>query len=496
MASIKRFFFDPADYELVELVNRQMARGVGSDHVEHLFDPYLHPRGIKELAAPIHKRIAYAVIQLLATLEAGHADERVAALRSLRDEVFNGSSSALRHNTARVLLAIMKELVKDRGNQERQLRRAHDFFAALSGRPSVIRSELKKYHLLEMPEAWNQVALDHHVHDANSKGRKSPTHLILDAWIKGIRDLNVIYYNFILPEAAAELSEAAEILGVKLRIGIELAARFRGKYVHFIWTPRGFQGREDFLEFLESEGVKAFFAAGQEVADWRKRQVLELLASFNAHHREALNKKYSLTLEPLDPDQFLAFVGVGQASVAHLAEYIHGLLLSQLQDRVAGLQERFAAASAEEKERLERELELINELVPERIYESYLRDELNPDVPSMRVPSDEPDTPALLKLSPQELVEKLTALRTGYRLTLNPTGVLPADVLELIYDLEGAITHVEIYNLKDRRQGLESFPRQLEALRRSLNGGNPTAVKQAVRAIVQDAEAAAGPEDA
>ncbi|HCF57841.1 MAG TPA: hypothetical protein DFS52_07585, partial [Myxococcales bacterium] len=496
VARFKKLFFDPADYELVDLLNRQPAGGLRSDQVEHLFDPYLHPRGIKELAAPIHKRIAYAVIQLLATLEAGHAEERVAALRSLREEVFNGSSSALRLNTARVLLAIMKELVKDRGNKERQLRRAHDFFAALSGRPSVVRGELKKYHLLEMPEAWNQVSFDHHVHDANSKGRKSPTHLILDAWIKGIRDLNVIYYNFIRTEAAAELTEAAESLGVKLRIGIELAARFRGKYVQLIWTPRGFQGREDFLEFLESEGVKEFFAAGGEVAAWRKRQVLGLLSSFNAHHREALNEKYDLRLEPLDPDQFLAFVGVGQASAAHLAEYIHGLLLPQLNARVDGLQERFAAASAEEKARIEQEFGQLNELVPERVFEGYLRSELNPEVPSLRVPSEDSETPALLRLNPQELVEKLNALHTGYRLTLNPTGLLPADVLELVYDLEGAITHVEIFNLKDRRQGLESFPPQLVALRRSLNSGNPTAVKQAVRTIIQDAERNAGPEDA
>jgi hypothetical protein len=27
---------------------------------------------------------------------------------------------------------------------------------------------------VEMPEAWNQVSFDDHVHDANTKGRKSP----------------------------------------------------------------------------------------------------------------------------------------------------------------------------------------------------------------------------------------------------------------------------------------------------------------------------------
>jgi hypothetical protein len=60
--------------------------------------------------------------------------------------------------------------------------------------------------LLEMPEAWNQISFDDHVHDANTKGRKSSTHLIMDAWIKGIRRLRVVHYNYIEPRFAAELA--------------------------------------------------------------------------------------------------------------------------------------------------------------------------------------------------------------------------------------------------------------------------------------------------
>ena len=69
-----------------------------------------------------------------------------------------------------------------------------------------MRHFLNTYHLLEMPEEWNQLTLDHHVHDANTKGRKNPTHLIMDAWIKGIRYLTVIYYNYVEPAAARELA--------------------------------------------------------------------------------------------------------------------------------------------------------------------------------------------------------------------------------------------------------------------------------------------------
>ncbi len=65
----------------------------------------------------------------------------------------------------------------------------------------------------------------------------------MDAWIKGIRRLNVVYYNYINPEVAAELLESAEIMGITVRIGIEFSARFRKRYITLIWTPRGFTDR-------------------------------------------------------------------------------------------------------------------------------------------------------------------------------------------------------------------------------------------------------------
>ena len=50
------------------------------------------------------------------------------------------------------------------------------------------------------------------MHDAHTKGRKSPTHLITDAWIKGIKELTVIYYNYVGADVVSELTEAAEIM--------------------------------------------------------------------------------------------------------------------------------------------------------------------------------------------------------------------------------------------------------------------------------------------
>ncbi|MBQ8743885.1 MAG: hypothetical protein IJZ18_01710, partial [Mailhella sp.] len=62
-----------------------------------------------------------------------------------------------------------------------------------------------------------------------TKGRKSATHLIMDAWIKGIRYLTVVYYNHVELAAAHELMYAAEIMGLSVRIGFEVRAAFRGR---------------------------------------------------------------------------------------------------------------------------------------------------------------------------------------------------------------------------------------------------------------------------
>ena len=189
--TLNNYLFDHKDHDLLKMVQDVLSREASRKNFDDLLNPYLNPHGIKEMAASQGFRIAHAMINLLHSLEIGKADDRLSALHTLHDEVMNITHSSLRRNTARVLLQIMKELVREQGDHARQLELAHDFRMAVSGKPHLIRAELRRYHLLEMPEAWNQIAFDDHVHDANTKGRKTPTHLIMDAWIKGIRRLTV-----------------------------------------------------------------------------------------------------------------------------------------------------------------------------------------------------------------------------------------------------------------------------------------------------------------
>ena len=349
-----RVLFDKRDHDLLEIVNGVLSKNTETPDSQRIFHPYFHPHGIKELTESKGLRIAYSVAQLLNSLEEGQVDERLNALRSLKEEVVNTAEGPMPKNTARVLLQIMKELVRAHGDYRQQLKLAHDFRTTASGKPRLVREQLRAHHLLEMPEPWNQVSFDDHVHDVHTKGRKSPTHLIMDAWIKGIRRLRVIYYNFLQPHSAAELLEAAGIMEIQVRIGIEFSARFRDRFAQIIWVPRGFADTQAFLAFLAEPQVAGLMAEGQKVSQYQQRYVFAVLEEFNRRHLHAVNERYGLEVAPLDKTAFLAFVGAGQPSMLHLAKFIHGRLLEAMAPRVEALRRRYRDAQTEDERQADR----------------------------------------------------------------------------------------------------------------------------------------------
>lgn len=478
-----KFLFDRRDYELIRIVNSVLRGGDETAHVRRRYYPYFHPDGIKELAESKGLRIAYAVVHLLSSLEVGGVDERLNALRSLRKEVLDTAEGPLPRNTARVLLQIMKELVRAHGNYHRQLELAHDFRTTASGKPREVRKQLKNYHLLEMPEGWNQIAFDDHVHDANTKGRKSSTHLIMDSWIKGIRRLRVIHYNFIEPRFAAELMEAAAILEIDVRIGIEFYARYRNKYVQLIWVPRGFTDTPAFLCFLADPQVAGLMDAGRAASHYQQRYVMALLERFNATHRLEINRNMEIELPPVDEKAFLNFVGIGQKSKLHLAKYIQDQILQLLHQKVIGLREEAARASRDRREALTRFVDSLNRLDIEAMVDEYLEPARNADIPNPEEPSDDADVPELLRLGPYEIFNRLTQLATGYRVTLNLSKVKVHEVLELLYDCQGLITRLELFNLKDQTAGKTGHIAAISKLQQAINQGNVITLKSVIRDI-------------
>ncbi|MGE4559378.1 MAG: hypothetical protein AB7E77_04215, partial [Desulfobulbus sp.] len=99
-----RLFFDSNDYKLLNIVNDVLKRGSRPQSLSFLMASYMHPHGIKEMAAPTGLRIAYAIVSLLGSLEAGKAKDRIIALQSLHDEVFSSATTFYHKNTARVLM--------------------------------------------------------------------------------------------------------------------------------------------------------------------------------------------------------------------------------------------------------------------------------------------------------------------------------------------------------------------------------------------------------
>jgi hypothetical protein len=477
--------FDQQDHELLTMVNEVLNRERSRKYLKNLFDPYLHPNGLKELAEPKEMRIAYAMINLLDTLQVGGAQERLRALRSVRDEVLHCARSTLRNNTGRVLLQIMKELVRAHANYDRQLELAHDFRTVSSGKPRLVRAQLRRYHLLEMPEEWNQLSFDDHIHDANTKGRKSPTHLIMDAWIKGIRSLTVIHYNHVPKEAAEELLQAAEIMGLSVRIGVEFSVPFRGRYVQFIWAPRGFSGVQDFLHFLEEPAVKDLMALGRRVSDYQQQYVFQILEEFNHRHRRVLNETYGLSLAPLVLGDFLSFVGAGQASLVHLGKFIHMQALPAMRGRMEDLRRAYAEAGDEERRQLSDLVRDMDNLDTDAITEQLLSPKANPGVPDPTIPRQDIELPRLLTMSAVELILHLNKLHAGFRITLNLSNLLVEDVIELLFDCRGQISHLELFNLKDYVTGKTEHIPEINDFLCAVNEGNIIRIKRFIRNILR-----------
>ncbi len=504
-------FFDQEDYQLLEVVVDVVDQGASSKVLQTLLEEHMHPHGIKEMAAPQGLRVAYAMARLLDSFDKGKAEGRIKALQGLQDEV-QLSLNFYRKNAARALLQIMKELMRSKGDELRQLKLAHDFRMVSAGNPRTVRAQLEKYHLLEMPEEWNQCAFDHHVHDANTKGRKSPTHLVMDAWIKGIRHLTVVYYNFVRPDVVRELIAAGEILDVKVQVGIEMTSRFHDKYVRFTWEPHDFTSNSQFLSFLEHEETQKLMTEARQVSLYQQRYVFDVFDLFNELYLPQLNENLQLELEPLDLSNFLSFIGVGQPSLLHLARYIRDTLLRE----IGAVVEEYNRHNPGGQEKLfELRKRRLATLEVENIIDEFLAPARNPQLHNPNRPvlvddeSRSADIPKLLQESPQSLMRRLRSLHSSSRFVLNLGNLSLQDTLELLYDCGGMITHIEAYNLVDAAHGmtsgissgreyfageavdLKSPERNYKLvgdLQRALNEDNVISLKRAIRAIIWEHE--------
>ncbi len=164
----------------------------------------------------------------------------------------------------------------------------------------------------------------------------------------------------------------ARILDIDIRIGIEFSSRYRNKYAQLIWVPRGFTDAQSFLCFLAEPPVIKLMEAGRRASLYQQQYVMDLLSKFNDVHRPALNQKLGVDLAPIKPDEFLAFVGIGQKSKLHLSKFIHTKLLNALQRAAALMRSEYAAADTGRREEITQWIRQTNGLDLESLVDGLL----------------------------------------------------------------------------------------------------------------------------
>jgi hypothetical protein len=222
--------------------------------------------------------------------------------------------------------------------------------------------------------------------------------------------------------------------------------------------------------------------------------VIGLLKRFNAVHRLDLNSHLGIELPPIDEAEFLAFVGIGQKSKLHLSKFIHDKLMRTLPTRIAALREELAAAASERRREITEWVDCTNGMDLEALVDGYLEQAQNPEIAFPDHPSDDPDMPELLRLAPHEILSRLAALHSGYRVTLNLTNLKVEEVLELLYDCQGMITRLEIFNLKDYSAGKTANTPEISRLMQAINEGSVIHLKQVIREIINKFRDPAAPE--
>ncbi len=150
------------------------------------------------------------------------------------------------------------------------------------------------------------------------------------------------------------------------------------------------------------------------------------------------------------------------------------------------MRERYATASQGERLEMEGLVQEMNRLDSEAIMERFLLPSRNPTIPDPNVPAEGPDVPPLLKIPTLALVGRLKELHSVYRITLNLSNLKVEDVLELLYDCEGDITRLEIFNLKDHAEGKTAHLPKINELQRAINDGNVVQLKRIIKGLIDD----------
>jgi len=307
--------------------------------------PNSHPRGFIKVFKKRRTTIVENYLRITNSLESANYNERVHALSLLAEHINYSRSVSMPLNAARVQLALMKEVVKNRDDKRVQLELMRDFTVSSFGHPRSIRNFLRKLDIIEVPEIGKELkdlkmGWDFHVHDSTSYGIKLPIQLIIDAFIKGISELTIVYNNLNREDVVKEVLEAGRILGIKVNIALEFSAQTNGLRFHYLYILPNFESeKEKFKTFIreENSNFKNFLHELEENELKRERDIKRLLDIFNTEHLPKINDGYSpdslYYLQALSIDDKESVFGHKIYSHRQLGEFLYPKLKKVLEKR-------------------------------------------------------------------------------------------------------------------------------------------------------------------
>jgi hypothetical protein len=135
----------------------------------------------------------------------------------------------------------------------------------------------------------------------------------------------------------------------------------------------------------------------------------------------------------------------------------------------------------------------MDRLSPEHLIDAHLSPENNPGLQNPDIPCDAEGCPDILRLTPCELIETIHEFHSLNRFVLTLDGHGPEDVLMILSECRGAVTHVEIFNLHDFEVDPSRDNAEIIELVAVVNSGNPVKIKKFVRRIMRRLEERGGP---
>jgi len=317
--------------------------------------PTSHARGVNRWFTRRRISIAESYLMVVSGLDSRHSRSRLEALRVLLDASFHSKSLDMPLNTARVQMALIKEAVKNRHNKRRQLELLHDFSISTHGQQQVINRLCDELNIVVLPEKGTRLedfgyGWDDHVHDTATSGRKNPTQLVIDAFIKGISELTVAYGSFADLEMMEEALEAGQIIGIRINIGLEFSLTVHGSRFHFMAVLPRMRKPADARDFFQAKAqvLREFFADLEKNQANRIEAVRRVLQEFNASALEGLNREFpdeplyrvpELTFEALN-----AFIPTMSINRTHLAEFLYSKVRPVMFNRLLLLKVRRSKA--------------------------------------------------------------------------------------------------------------------------------------------------------